>query len=65
MGLEYTGAARPNPIPFSGCRHLGILPDGCAIREEDQLLIRTGASTDVWPSIEATAVVDPRVISQV
>lgn len=61
MGLEYTGAAWPNPIPFSGYRYLGILPGGRAIRDEDQLPIRTGASTDGWPGIEATAVVDPRV----
>jgi len=37
MGLEYTGAAWPNPIPFSGYRHLGILPDGRATRDEDLL----------------------------
>jgi hypothetical protein len=56
-----TGAAWPSPLPFSGYRNLGILPDGRAIRDEDQLPIRTSGSTDGHPGIEATAVEDTRV----
>ena len=58
-----TGAAWPTPIPFSGYTNLGVLPDGRAIREGDQLPVRTALSTDPWPGVEATAVADPRVVS--
>lgn len=47
-----TGKAWPNPIPFTGYLHLGILPDGRAVGE-DGLPVRT--------TVAAAAVKDPRV----
>jgi len=58
-----TGATWPSPIPFTGYTNLGIMPDGRAIRDQDQLPIRTtaGSANDSHPGQEATAVADTRV----
>jgi hypothetical protein len=51
----------PNALPFTGYRHLGILPDGRAVRD-DGLPIRTADALDSHiPGAEPTAVVDTRV----
>ena len=56
-----TGQAWPEFLPFTGYRHLGILPDGRAVRD-DGLAIRTADATDTHiPGIEPTAVADTRV----
>ena len=55
-----TGQAWPNPIPFTGYRNLGILPDGRAVRE-DGLPIRTAGSYRT--AVEDNAVADGRVKS--
>jgi hypothetical protein len=53
-----TGQSWPNPIPFTGYRNLGILPDGRAVRD-DGLPIRTAGNYRT--PVESTAVPDTRV----
>jgi hypothetical protein len=53
-----TGSAYPTPIPFTGYRDLGILPDGRAVRD-DGLPIRIAGNHRT--PVESTAVKDTRV----
>ena len=55
-----TGQAWPNPLPFTGYLHLGVLPDGRAVRD-DGVAIRLTTAPDNAVGKEATAVADTRV----
>ncbi len=59
-----TGKAWPSPIPFTGYLHLGILPDGRAVRE-DGIPIRTQDEGPPRTAAEAAAVADTRVPTSV